>query len=124
MARFESKQIKIMDADGEEREYTVIKDRSTFTKVETPFGELVDGRGFIRCHGKQYWATYGLATPVYVGDEDDTYYAPVHYFDGTWYHTGADARGLHHNVTARSGSGQLFAELEEFANANAVPVCG
>mgnify|MGYP001588458199 FL=1 len=123
--RFNLETTKIMGADGVQREYAVIADRSTFSKVELQPGDFVtSGRGFIRCQGKQYLGTYGRETPVMVGDDNEIYYAPMMFFDGDWRAAGTDGRGLHHYVTARSGSGKLFKQLEEFSAQKGVPVCG
>jgi hypothetical protein len=125
MAKFNLEAAKIMDGDGVEREYAIIANRATFKKVELHPGDFVTcGRGFIRCQGKQYLATFGKETPVMIGDENEIYYAPMSFFDGEWRAAGPDSRGLHKYVTAKSGAGKLFGDLEKFSADNAVPVCG
>jgi hypothetical protein len=123
MPRFNSEVVTVVDADGVSREYTVIADRASFETVNATFGAVKVGSGFIRCNGKQYLGQYGQHTPVMVGDENETYYAPMSFFDGRWSHTGADNRGLYQHVTARS-DGELFAALEAFSAEAAVPICG
>lgn len=119
MARFELVETTILDPDGVSRQYQVIKDRSTFEAVYTHFGNVVCGNGFIRCRGKYFIGSFG-STAVMGGEADGVYYAPVSYFDGDWRHRGANSRGLYDHVTAQSGSGKLFAALENFCEANGV----
>lgn len=123
MARFELTKVKICDPDGVDREYAVIKDRVTFEKVEADFGPVVVGSGFLRCQGRRIVAFYGRETPVWAGGEDEIYYAPMSYFDGDWTHGGPDSRGQYTAVTAASGTGKLFAELEAFSAANNIAAC-
>lgn len=120
MHRFFLENATILDSDGENRIYEIIVDTNSTVRVETPFGEVKERWGFIRCRGKQYLGTFGRETPVLVGESDEIYYAPMHEFDGEWYHAGADSRGLYQHVTARSGRGLLFAALENFCAANNV----
>jgi hypothetical protein len=124
MARFELKNVKIMDPDGAERPYAIIADRSTFRVEDTDFGRIKMGSGFVRCRGRQYVADYGRGSPIYAGGDNDVYYAKMFFFDGEWRHGGASERGLHTYVTANSGTGKLFGELEAFSAEAAVPVCG
>lgn len=124
MARFELRTVTINDPDGVDREYQLIVDRSTLQRVllHEPDDYVTVGRGFLRCQGKRYIATYGQHTPVYAGSEDQVYYAPFSLFDGLWAPLGPNSRGLHDYVTAASGTGRLFAELEAFAAEQELPV--
>ena len=116
MARFEIKTVRILDADGEEREYEVIVDRSSLGKVllHAPADYVTVGEGFLRCKGKQFVGVYGRSQPVYAGSDDDTYYAGVSLFDGEWSHRGTSRLGTFAYVTTESGTGKLWRELEEF----------
>ena len=119
MPRFEIKKTSILEGDGSTQEYEVIADLSTFIIVESHFGNVKVGRGFIRCKGRHYIGPFGNS-PVYGGKNDDIYYAPMSFFDGDWSHSGVNSRGLHTVVTQHNGSGKLFAKLEDFSLANNV----
>jgi hypothetical protein len=123
MSRFELKDVRIVGADGEARNYEIIVDRSTLKKVllHQPDDYVTIGDGFIRCFGKRFIGTFGHSQPVYAGSDGDTYYSPMSLFDGDWSHCGPTSRGNYSYVTADSGTGKLFSELERFCEENDVP---
>jgi len=118
--RFQIEKAAITDSDGVDHEYEIIVDRASVQRIDTPFGRVLERRGFIRCHGKQYLGAFGREQPIYAGSEDDTYYAPMFEFDGTWSHSGRSERGNYSHVTADSGTGKLFGELEAFCESQGV----
>ena len=72
-----------------------------------PIGRVRIRHGFVRCRGQYYVGVFGRETPIYGGDPDGVYFAPVTWFDGEW------SCGKGH-VTEDAGTGHLFAGLEEF----------
>ena len=109
-ARFELVPASIRSADSSIARVKVIKDYSTFEKITAPFGTVLAGQGYIRCHGKHFVGMFGQNSPVYGGSDGDVYYAPVSYFDGEWRHATAN-KGNFEYIT----EGELFDASEQFA---------
>jgi hypothetical protein len=81
---------------------------------------VLERRGFLRCVGKRCIGFFGERTPVFVGDEDEISYRPMHEFDGLRIRASRIEPGPINYVTAGSGTGKLFAELEEFCETHGI----
>lgn len=94
------------------RRIEVIADLSTFEVDQTQFGAFRSMRGFVRNQGREFIGYFGVhggaENMVFAGSPDDIIFARAFKFDGEWTLSDGPA------VRESSGTGRLWAELENF----------